>query len=55
MSQNWLHENSIQNGSPAQKETRFSGSPSVSMCADFDKPIYRTDLGGLDRAANRRI
>ena len=53
MIQNWIHTNGTPNGSPAQREMRFSESLSVSLCAGFDNPNYQTKLGGLDRTEKK--
>jgi hypothetical protein len=51
--QTWIHTTGIQNGSPAQREMRFSGGLSIGLCADFDNPSYQPKLGGLDRTEKK--
>jgi hypothetical protein len=47
--QTWIHTIRTQNGSPAQREMRFSGSLPVGLCANFDNTDYQPKLSGLDR------
>lgn len=47
--QTWRHTTETTNGSPAQREMRFSVSLSASLCADFEITNYLPKLGGLDR------
>jgi hypothetical protein len=51
--QNWILSNGTPNGSPAQSEMRFSISLSVSLCTEFDNPIYQSKLDGLDRETEK--
>ena len=53
MIQSWIHTNETPNGLPAHREMRFSESPSVSLCADFDNSNYQIKLGGLDRTERK--
>ena len=53
MIQTWIHTIETPNGSPAQREMRFSVSLSVCLCAGFDNPNYQTKLGGLDRTEKK--
>lgn len=54
MSQTWIVTNKIQNGSPAHKETRFSGSLFVmSLCESFDISNYQPKAVGLDRLGRK--
>ncbi|MBA2736599.1 MAG: hypothetical protein H0U50_07445 [Pyrinomonadaceae bacterium] len=54
MIQSWIHTTETPNGSPAQREMRFSGSLRVSLCGSFDfSSNYQTKPGGLDRAERK--
>jgi len=51
--QTWIHTNRKQTGSPARLEMRFSGSLSVSLCANIENSDYQPKTVGQDRLGRK--